>query len=167
MSRAMTMVEVIISMVLLSMLLAGVLSAVELSARTQHSTAVIITGRTLAADLLEEICDAAYADPVNANEFGPGADEDASDRSTFDDVDDYHNWSESPPAAADGALVTGASAWTRNVSVRWVDPLDPQTSAFGESGAKLITVEAVRAGVIYASVSRVRTRGWDQAAIGN
>ncbi|MFG0258926.1 MAG: prepilin-type N-terminal cleavage/methylation domain-containing protein [Phycisphaerales bacterium JB041] len=160
--RGMTIVEVLVAMVLLSMMLGGVLSAVELSARTQHSTADVAMARSLAADLLEEACGKPYVDPADPNETGLGADENASDRSTFDDVDDYHGWMQKPPLFADGSAIPGAAAWQRRVFVRLVDPSDPNVILGTESGGKLVIVRVTRGPVIYAEMSRLRTQSWDR-----
>lgn len=160
----MTIIEVIVAMVLLSMMLGAVLSTVELSARTQHAAADRTYARSLAADLLEEICDYPYDDPSGAAEFDVGADESASDRATFDDVDDFDGWSESPPIRSDGTPVPGAGGWTRSVVVKWVDPLDPSNGSVTETGAKRVQVGVSRGGVTYAVISRIRTAALDASA---
>lgn len=160
--RAMTIVEVLVAMVLLSMLLGGVLSAVELSARTQYSTADMAMARSLAADLLEEVCAQPYVDPADPNEAGLGADEVAGDRTTFDDVDDYHGWMQKPPLFADGTPIPGAGAWQRRVFVRLVDPTVPDVVVGSESGGKLVIVRVTRGPVIYAEMKRLRTQTWDR-----
>ncbi len=157
----MTIIEVILAMVLLSMMLGGVLSAVELSARAQHSTADAIYARSLAADLLEEICGYPYNDPSGAAEYSVGGDEDPGDRSTFDDVDDFDGWSESPPIQADGTPVPGAHGWTRIVTIKWVDPQNPSLGSVTETGAKRVQVGVSRGGVTYAVISRIRTAALD------
>lgn len=160
--RGMTIVEVLVAMVLLSMMLGGVLSAVELSARAQHSTADIATARSLAADLLEEVCAQPYVDPADPDESGLGADEDAGDRSTFDDVDDYHGWMQMPPLFADGTPIPGVGAWQRRVFVRLVDPSAPDVIVGAESGGKLVIVRVARGPVVYAEMKRLRTQTWDR-----
>ena len=160
--RGMTIVEVLVAMVLLSMMLGGVLSAVELSARTQYSTADVAIARSLAADLLEEVCGQPYVDPVDPNESGLGADEDAGDRSTFDDVDDYHGWMQKPPLHADGTPIPGAAAWQRRVFVRLVDPSVPDLVVGAESGGKLVIVRVSRGPVVYSEMRRLRTQTWDR-----
>lgn len=157
------MVEVIVAMVLLSALLGGVLSAVEMSARTQRGTQVRLMAVSLASDLMEEVCGTAYWDPDLGGGFGVGADEDPSDRSTFDDVDDYYAWVESPPTFRDGTPIPGAEGWTRRVIVRWVDPADPSLVVWSETGVKLVVVRAERDGVVYSELSRLRTRALDAA----
>jgi len=163
-SSGMTIIEVVLAMVLLSMMLGAVLSAVELSARTQHSTADATYARSLAADLLEEVCGFAYADPAGAAEFAVGGDENAADRSTFDDVDDFDGWSESPPIQSDGTPVPGSDGWTRIVNVKWVDPLDPSIESVTETGAKRVQVGVSRGGVTYAVITRIRTAALDASA---
>lgn len=157
----MTLVEVIVSMLLLTAVLGGALSAVTLSARGQNSTSDALTARMLAADLLEVICDFPYDDPADNTEFDVGGDEVDADKTTFDDLDDFHGWTETPPSRMNGTAIPGASAWTRTVTVEWVDPLSPSTTSGSESGAKLVTITVERAGATYASMSRVRTRALD------
>lgn len=160
--RGMTIVEVLVAMVLLSMMLGGVLSAVELSARTQHSTADLAMARSLAADLLEEVCGQPYVDPADPDESGLGADEVAGDRSTFDDVDDYHGWMQKPAEFADGTPIPGADAWQRRVFVRLVDPSAPDVILGTESGGKLVIVRVSRGSVVYSEMRRLRTQSWDR-----
>lgn len=161
--RAMTIVEVVVAMVLLSMMLGGVLSAVELSARTQHSTADLVYARSLAADLMEEICGMPYVDPADPTESGLGADEDASDRQTFDDVDDYDGWNTVPPKHADGTAIAGADGWRRRVFVKLVDPNAPDTVTGVEAGGKKVIVRVSRGSIVYAEIARLRTQAWDDA----
>lgn len=159
----MTIVEVLVAMLLLSMLLGGVLSAVELSARTQHSTADRVYARSLAADLLVEIAGKPYVDPADDAESGLGVDEVAGNRSTFDDVDDYHGWIKSPPQDASGNALPDSAGWQRRVFVRLVDPTNPDVVTGTEDGGKLIIVRVSRGGVVYSEMSRLRTLAWDRA----
>ena len=164
--RAMTIVEVLVALVLLSMMLGGVLSAVELSARTQHGTADRVLARSLAADLLDEVCSMPYEDDVYG-EFGIGVDEDPGDRSTFDDVDDYHGWLRNPPEFRDGSPIPGTDGWQRRVFVRLVDPANPNAILGVESGGKLVIVRVSRGGVVYSEMARLRTRSWNPSTTGD
>ena len=40
-----------------------------------------------------------------------------SNRSEFDDLDDYDGWTESPPQSKNGASANSLASWTRSVSV--------------------------------------------------
>jgi len=96
--RGFTLVEMVVSIVVLSVGLLGVLSALSFS--TAHSADPMLDtqGRAVAEAYLEEILLRAYADP-DGNEAGEA-------RSTFDDVDDYD------ALAANGCTATSAACPT-------------------------------------------------------
>lgn len=158
----MTLVEVIIAMAVLSMLMGAVLSAVNLSAKVQLSTAERLEGGVLAWQLAEDIASRPYEDPTTTGEFGPGLDENASDRTTFDDVDDFDGWKESPPLHDDGTALTGRDGWELLVRVEPVDGTDLRTARPGEeTGVKLVVVVAQHNGREAARVGRLRSKAGD------
>ncbi len=76
-----------------------------------------------------------------SNFIGIDDSEGTSNRTDFDDVDDYHGWSASPPEAKDGTALADYTGWTRSVTVEYVNPLQPGGTAVGsDNGAKRITV---------------------------
>ncbi len=76
-----------------------------------------------------------------ADYIGTETGEGTSTRSDFDDVDDYHSWSASPPQSKDGTDLPDYDGWTRSVTVEWVNVNSPGgTAANSETGAKRITV---------------------------
>lgn len=112
---------------------AGAATAQTLSSRR-------VTATMLAESLLAEIERKAYIDPGNPTTLGRDAGEVATDKTTFDDTDDYDGWSESPPRDSQGKTLAGMSDWTRKVAVGWSDmgPLAPDHS--GNTGMKSVTV---------------------------
>ncbi|MDH3583129.1 MAG: hypothetical protein OER86_02825, partial [Phycisphaerae bacterium] len=70
----------------------------------------------------------------------------AATRVDFDDVDDYRNWSASPPQAQDGTAITHLAGWTRACTVQKVDPanLAAQGDVAADMGARQITVTVTR-----------------------
>lgn len=148
-------------MVILGGLLAASVSVVGAIARVRQSVNEQQMARLLAEDLMAEALSAAYEDPSGGASLGLDAGELASDRRTFDDVDDYQNWN-STPARRDGSALVGGS-WTLRVRVEWVQPNAPTTVSGSETGVKRITVEAARSGRRLASLSALRTRAWESA----
>jgi len=152
-----TLVEAVLSTVIVSVMLVAALSTIGASRLIQQKVSLSSRGRLLAESLLAEIIQQAYQDPDETVAFGPESGEQTNNRSDFDDVDDYHGWSQSPPTNKDGSTIAEASGWKRTVTVSWVDPGAPAQTETSESGAKRITVTVSRSNVTYATLVAVRT----------
>jgi hypothetical protein len=155
-------VEVVVCIFIVGLLFVASLTAVNSSRAAQISLADRSRGHQLAADLMSEILAMSYTDPYWKSGMGPGADEVATgDRSLFDDVDDYLNWSASPPQQRDGTTISGFAGWTRSVDVDWIDPANPALAASSANGAKRITVTIQqRNGRVVALITTVRTEAY-------
>ena len=71
--------------------------------------------------LLGEIMSLEYQDPQSdSTTLGPEADETTTNRSDFDDIDDYDGWSETSIQMRDGTEITGLETYSRSVSVHYV-----------------------------------------------
>ena len=90
---------------------------------------------------MAEIMQLPYEDPDGIPLFGSEEILTLGNRSAFDDVDDYHGWSEAPPTAKDGALLAGDEGWERSVSVGYVNPDDLNSTSLTDTGVKRITVK--------------------------
>lgn len=155
-ARGFTLVEAVISMVIVAVMFVASLNTVGVSKVTQHKAVLVCRGRMFAESLLAEIQQKAYQEPGTTYVFGRETGELATSRAAYDDVDDYQGWSESPPVAKDGAALPNSAEWTRTVTVEWVDPLNPQQVSVTESGAKRITVVATFRNVPQATVVGVK-----------
>lgn len=139
--RGMTYLEVSISSLLVGLLFVGALrglaSASRAGLRSQHR----VQAAQLARGLQAEICGLPYQDPNEAPVFGSEASESSGTiRADFDDVDDFHNWTETPPTTSTGVTIPHITNWQRTVTVAYADPNNlPQTSATDE-GVKRVTV---------------------------
>ena len=142
MRSPLTLVEAVVAMVIVAVMFVASLNTVGVSKITQHKAMLVCRGRMFAESLLAEIQTQAYQEPGTNCVFGRETDELDTSRAAYDDVDDYHGWSESPPVAKDGAALPNATNWRRTVTVEWVDPLNPQQVSVTETGAKRITVVA-------------------------
>jgi len=94
----------------------------------------------VAGQLMAEVLANSYVDTGDSPVFGPETGESGTDRSNFDDVDDYNGWSSSPPEGRDGTAIAGLTGWTREVTVAWADPADVETTSVSDQGLKRITV---------------------------
>ena len=104
----MTLVELIVAMVIVTIALGGVLAVMNFS--TQHSSdaALQMQSVSIAEAYMEEITLKNYADP---DADGEGS------RALFDDVDDYNGLSDSGAHDQNGNLITGLAGYNVNVSV--------------------------------------------------
>jgi type II secretory pathway pseudopilin PulG len=140
-SRAgVTLVESVISTVIVGVMLAAALTAVGAASRTRLSLSERQQGAALAYELMTEVIATHFEDPDETPGWGPEPSEGTSARVDFDDVDDYVGWSASPPHDARGNVLPGLTGWTRSVTVTWADPVDPKNFVEAPSDLKRITV---------------------------
>jgi hypothetical protein len=114
----------------------------------------------LAGDLMNEILLDAYQEPDGAVGLGLDTGESTGNRSLFDDVDDYINWSASPPTDMNGNVLPGLTGWTQAVSVAWADPTTLGSTASTNTGLKKMTVTISKNGVTMASIVGYRSIAW-------
>lgn len=116
--------------------------SVALDANYRSNQELIATN--LAHGLIDEILTKHFEDPTEpGDELGINTGEDPSDRTTFDDVDDYNELVESPPVTVSGLPMNGEgdpptpdySDFSISVSVIYVDYLEDGTYTETPSGA--------------------------------
>ena len=152
-----TLIEAAISTVIVAVMLVAALNTVGASCVAQHKAALIGRGRMFAESLMAEICLQSYQEAGPTWVFGRETGESDTVRTAYDDVDDYHGWTESSLTAKDGTALPNAADWSRTVTVEWVDSQSPKLVRTTETGAKRITVVAAFRGVPRATVVAVRT----------
>lgn len=90
--QAFTLIEAMIA----SAILAATVTAVSLpftaGAKNEQDSARVTLAVALAEELMEEILSKPFADPAGVQTPGPEASE--TSRSLYDNIDDYHNYSE-------------------------------------------------------------------------
>jgi type II secretory pathway pseudopilin PulG len=139
--RGFSLAECVFSLLLTSVVIVGALNAVSATHRTRTQVQTQRQATELARQLLTEIMQCYYVDPGSSPVFGPETDESTGNRSLFDDVDDYANWSESPPRDKNGTALSGFTGWSRAATVVWVTPATPDRHGVGtDTGLKRITV---------------------------
>lgn len=139
--RGISLVEVTVSALLVGVLLVAALNAVGAVFKTRLAARQRQQGEALARELMAEIFKVSYSDPEGGTGFGPDAGETGPTRAAFDDVDDYHEYLESPPADKDGNLLPGYDGWSRQVTVERVEPLSLEPAS-DDTGLLRITVRA-------------------------
>ena len=158
---AFTLVEVVVASAIVSVLLVAALTTAVSARVSYYKLAERNRALQLAQTLMAEILQQAYADPAaGPTSFGVGADETATDRSTFDDVDDYGGWVACPPTNRDGSVIPNAADYEQRVTVNWVSPTDLTVIAVANTGVKRIQVTINRQGRKVITLTAYRTQGW-------
>lgn len=163
--KGFTLIEATISMVILSVMVVMALNTLGSSARSNRIAASLSKGPALATQLMTEVLQGHYEEPNETVTFGPEASETGGTRATFDDVDDYHNWSATPPQDADGTAISGLAGWQRSVTVAYADPNNPTVTVGDDRGLKLITVTVTSSAGQQSTLTALRSNvsGYDQA----
>ena len=143
------MLEATCATIIVGLSLVGSLQAVRSSVFTQRKVAETEKAAFLATAMMSEIKELYYQNPTKPINFGPETGE--TGRSTFNDVDDYNGWSESPPQNPDNGNLPDLNGWTRQVSVAWVSPTNVMLTSATETGAKRITVTVLHNGAVKAT----------------
>lgn len=143
--KGITLLEVVISSLLISLLTIGALKTTGGALRTWYQVSSQYDETILAGQLLEEILQTSYEDPDETPEFGRESHEtqSPSNRLEFDDTDDYDNWSESPPKTKDGTALAGFTGWIRSVDIKKLSDSSPEgniADGATDQGLKRITV---------------------------
>jgi MSHA pilin protein MshD len=118
-----TLVELVITIVIISVAIAGVVGAFSLIAGRSADPLNQTRAVKLAQLYMDEILTQKYDDqtpqggvPRYSGNCNIGTESGESTRSMFDDVDDYHNLS-GPPATVTGAPLSGYNGFTVSVTV--------------------------------------------------
>ena len=135
---AFTMIEVIVSTVIISAAMVAAVASAGSAARSRLAAERIRMSAMIADEIVGEIVTKRYADPEGGTGIGTDAGE--STRSQYDDVDDYHNFAATPPTRWSGATFDKSDGWIVVVQVHNVHPTNPGTITTADSGLKRIWV---------------------------
>jgi type II secretory pathway pseudopilin PulG len=158
--NGLTLVETVTAVVIVGVMLVAALATVGASGAGQLSAGQRGCGYLLAQAMMAEVLEQPYEDP-NTPVFGPEPGESTGTRAMFDDVDDYGNWSESPPESKDGTDIPDCSGFRRTVVVECVSPGNLMQVVASDSGIKRVTVRVYRNDVELACLMAIRTPGRD------
>lgn len=155
--RGFTLIEAVISVVIVSLMMAAAMQAAGgaglMQYRAQRRALAAFYARAMLSEVLVLDYQDAGANPVFGRETG----ELATSRSNYNDVDDYAGYTETPLTDRDGKAIPDTTGWTRSVEVVWVNTSDLTTAAGAETGAKRITVTVQYNGVTLATRTAIRT----------
>jgi MSHA pilin protein MshD len=130
--RGFTLVEAVISCVIMAVMLVPALSLIGAAAQTRKNRPERVQGLALARHLLTEIMQAHYLDPDGS--------EDGESRTSWDDLSEYDNFKEKPPTHRDGSTIAGFAGWERVVKIKLADPANPSATSGSDQGLKSIVV---------------------------
>jgi hypothetical protein len=147
-----------VSTMLIGICLVAAMRALGMTLMTKTGMADSAIAGSLADSLLHEVLQRRYEDPAGSADLQVDGDEVPLQKTTFDDVDDYHGWQENPPQDASGQPIAGLDDWTRSVRVELVEPGDPNKDSATDQGLKRVTIEVIKNGQIRASRSGLRAR---------
>lgn len=121
---AFSMMETVVSITLVSLLIVGSLNSLAFSTTTTARDLDGLRALGLAEQLFSEISALNYIDPVEpTTALGREPTETSTtDRSAWDDVDDYNGLNESTLRYRNGTSIPGISGWSRRVTVTGVVP---------------------------------------------
>lgn len=162
MRRGLTLIETVISVAVVSILLAGALNAAGAASATRALAHDRRIGEQLCQGMMAEILAKPFVDPDTLEDgLAPEPGEIGADRSKFDDMGDYHAWSASPPVQRDGVGIGGAGGLTREVEItRYIDA--SRTDLFKYSGqVKVVRVRVLRNSRLISQLTAVRVPDWD------
>lgn len=157
--RALSMAEVVLSSAIVGVLLVAALRTVAAAGQDRMTMERRLIARQLAQGLLAEIVPKAFADPAGGTTtLGLDAGEVASDRRTFDDVDDYSGWSASPPQGPQNNPLTTYANWSTSVQVRYVTllPGGVASPSASPTNFKSITVTVAYQGSTVLALTTIR-----------
>lgn len=158
MRRGFTMIETLLSTVVVGVMMVAAVRVVATARVMQFHTASRAQAGLLAEGLLAEITSKPYEDPSSPI-FGRETGESGNNRDSLDDVDDYHGWDEKPLREADGSNMSGMSEWGCKFTVERVNPSAVTGPAsLIETGAKRVTVTLTFRNRTVLSAVAIRTR---------
>ena len=147
------MAVLIVSGVLVASL--GTFGAIARARKAQVDRAEAIG---LAERVMAEVMQCRFQEPSGGGTaLSPDAGE--TQRSAYDDVDDYDNWQALHPTRRDGTAMSGYAGWKVKVKVRHVLPSDATTESGAVTGLKRIRVTVTTPGGIEHQLVALRSSG--------
>ncbi len=154
-----TMVESVISLLIVGVMLAALLNTVGSARTSRYLADQRGMAANLADEMMNEIMAQSYEDPdQTTTSIGTeGGETAAAGRTGFDDVDDYDGWTRKPPIDRDGNAITGAEDLRRGVSVTYANKSNPGHTHGSDHGIKRIVVRIRQGGMVLATRTALRT----------
>ena len=176
--RAFAMIEVVMATAIVGGLTVGALTLVGSVAKQKASAAELARGQVLTRALAEEIATRPVRDwdqggldiqidlgslAINGSgAIGITITSGVGNRSTFETIDKYRNYTESPPKDEDGNTISGYAGWTRTVAVTPVTLANPTAVSATETGLRSVTVTSSYQGKPVAMTTFLRSSEWER-----
>ena len=133
--------EVLLASVIIAVVLVSALRLFANLGRSRQATVGREEAGFLVINMFEEIKRQVYKDPAATDDtLGREAGEGDTPRTNYNDIDDYQNWSATPPEDQAGQPYDRYSHLTRSVSIQYVMANDFTQSAATDEGYKEITI---------------------------
>jgi prepilin-type N-terminal cleavage/methylation domain-containing protein len=159
-SRAFTLVEVLMTILVVGVGLTACMRALPIIVQMSRASHESLAAQQLATDLLSEISMLPYQDPDGNVIFGREPTEPANSRAAFDDIDDYDGWSASPPQKKDGTVLSDFAGYARSVVVQSVSDTNfANVAADSQALPKRITITVSKPGAPTITIVTVRFPG--------
>ncbi len=171
------MIEVVMSTAIIAGLTVGALTLVASTSAHKANAANIARGQMLCRSLAEEIATRPVLDwskgaidiEVDVGLFkvsgidskGVTITVGTGNRTTFSTIDQYSNYTESPPKTEGGNDIAGFTGWTRTVKVSPAVMATPNSDSANETGLRRVTVTASYQGKTVASTTFLRSSEWE------
>jgi type II secretory pathway pseudopilin PulG len=126
--KGFTIMEAAISVAIVGILMASSMTAMGQIAKARLVQAERRSAYELNLQLMTEILSQYFVDPGTN-----------TTRATFNGVNDYNAYTETPPTRKDGTTLSDYTSWTRSVVVAYVDPTNP-ANTLSSSTLERITV---------------------------
>lgn len=159
-----TLIETVVSLAVVSLLLAAALNTTGSAATTRALAADRRVAEELCNSLMTEILKTTYLDPdTGLDGTGPAEHEvSATHRLLFDDVDDFNGWNKRPAVERDGSAIPAAKGLRRKVSVTRFSNSGGASLYTWAGEVKIVAVEVSRNQRILYALTAVRHRDWDR-----
>jgi type II secretory pathway pseudopilin PulG len=128
--RGVLLVEASMACVIISVALVALVPTLVLSLKANKAAEQMKAATQLSTELLEEIRLRRWDEltPLPPQSIASGSSvlgidtgENAADKRTFNDIDDFNGWTENPPKDPMMLALTGIVGYSRSVTVRYVD----------------------------------------------
>lgn len=151
-----TLIELVMFIVIVSIGIVGLLSVMNVTAKSSADPFPNKQAMAIAESMLEEIQLKDFANPTDPNAFSGSAIQ--ANRAQFDDISDYHGFTTTGIYPVDGnTVVTGLEAYNITVAVVTDGGLGAGASLIPAADAKLITVTVTGPGATVITLNGYRT----------
>ncbi len=138
-----SMIEVIVSTLLVATVLIVSLTASSNLVRNDVQNITAVDGKLLANFFIDEITSLAFEDQDSVPVFGSEPDETTTSRITLDDVDDYQGLNVSPPTDRSGLTLSEFAGWSVAITVTPAEPTADGFTSVPETTASLRRIVVV------------------------